>query len=56
MTVAELKELLDDFGDDFGDHLEVRVVDGNSDRNWSIDTVDTQRMPDGTTGVAIVIE
>lgn len=52
MTVAELKELLDDFGD----HLEVRVVDGDSDRNWSIDTVDTQRMPDGTTGVAIVIE
>lgn len=52
MTVAELKELLDDFGD----HLEVRVVDGDSDRNWSIDTVDTQRMPDGTTGVAIIIE
>lgn len=52
MTVAELKELLDDFGD----HLEVRVVDGDSDRNWSIDTVDTQRMPDGMTGVAIIIE
>jgi hypothetical protein len=52
MTVAELKELLDGFGD----HLEVRVVDGDSDRNWSIDTVDTQRMPDGVTGVAIIIE
>lgn len=51
MNVGQLKELLDDYGD----HLEVRLVDESREDLVGIDAVDTQTR-DGELFVVIVAE
>lgn len=43
MTVGELRELLDDYGD----HLEVELYDDEGDTVYSIDSVEFGNTPDG---------